>query len=218
MKKLIILGAGGNCLDILDTVYDINRYNERVVYECIGFLDDNKKLWGEEFYGTRVLGPLNDSLNYRNCFFVNGIGSAHNFWRKKDIIEKTGIPLEQFETIIHPSAKISGMAKIGRGTVVLPNVTVCSNAVVGNHVIILPNTAINHDTFIENYTCIASGVCISGDVTIGRSCYIGSNSSIKDGVYIDDFSLIGMGSVVIDDVKENSVVVGNPAKKLRNTI
>ena len=57
MKKLIILGTGGNCIDILDTVNDLNEHNAHKIYECIGFLDDNKENWGEVHYGIEVLGP-----------------------------------------------------------------------------------------------------------------------------------------------------------------
>ena len=57
-KKLIILGIGGTCIDILDTVKCINKDQKNTVYECVGFLDDNQKSWGTEIYGVQVLGPL----------------------------------------------------------------------------------------------------------------------------------------------------------------
>jgi len=218
MKKLIILGTGGNCIDILDTVNDLNESNGHTIYECIGFLDDNQENWGKVYFGIEVLGPINSASNYNGCFFVNGIGSSFNFWKKKDIISKTQVPLEQFETIVHPSASVSKMAKLGHGTVVLQNVTIASNVNIGNHVIILPNTVISHDDSIGDYTCITGGVCISGGVTIGNSCYLGTNSAIIGNIAIGDYCLVGMGAVVIDGVEENTVVVGNPAKMLRKTI
>ena len=46
-KQIIILGTGGNCIDILDTINDINARLSSKKYECIGFLDDNEKKWGE---------------------------------------------------------------------------------------------------------------------------------------------------------------------------
>ena len=218
MEKLIILGTGGNCIDILDTINDINENNGQTIYKCIGFLDDNQEYWGKTHHGIEVLGSLNSASKYNECLFVNGIGSPYNFWKKKDIILKTQIPLEKFATIIHPSASVSKMAKLGHGTVVLQNVTIASNVTIGKHVIVLPNSVISHDDSIGDYTCITGGVCISGGVTIGTSCYLGANSSIIDNIAIGDFCLVGMGSVVIDPVEENSVVIGNPAKILRNTI
>lgn len=215
--KIIILGTGGNCIDILDTILDINDAGHDCIFECIGFLDDNEQSWGKDFFGVPVLGPLASVCQYKDCFFVNGIGSELNFWKKRDIIASLGLPPEMFKTIVHPSASVSRMSSLGYGTVVLQNVTIASNVKIGNHVIILPNTVVSHDDIIEDYTCIAGGVCISGGVNIGDSCYIGTNSSIKSKVIIGSHCLIGMGSVVLNSIEKNSVVIGNPARFLRNT-
>jgi sugar O-acyltransferase (sialic acid O-acetyltransferase NeuD family) len=217
-KRIVILGTGGNCIDILDTMNEINASAQSKRYECIGFLDDNEQNWGREYYGVKVLGPLNSAHQYADCFFINGIGSPCNFWKKNDIIAKTKLPDERFETIIHPSASVSSMARLGSGTVVFQNVTVTSNVQIGNHVIILPNCVISHDDVIGDYTCITGGVCISGGVTVGQSCYIGTNSAIIGNITIGNYCLIGMGSAVLDSVPDHVVVVGNPAKVLRKTI
>ena len=217
-KKVVILGTGGNSVDILDTMHDINSHALHDVYECVGFLDDNQALWGNHLHGVKVLGPLVYAKELNDCYFVNGIGAPSNFWRKESVISKTDLPLERFETIIHPSASVSKMARIGMGTVVFQNVTITSNVKIGNHVIALPNTVISHDDTIGDYTCIAGGVCISGGVTIGHSSYMGTNSSVIGNVEIGDYCLIGMGSVVLTGVPRNSVFVDNPARFLRHTV
>lgn len=216
-KKIIILGTGGNCIDILDTINDINRAGKSNKFQCLGFLDDDKSKWGKVFGGAKVLGPLESAKKYKQAFFVNGIGSPSNFWRKEDIISRTGIGLDRFASIIHPTASVSKMAKLGYGTIIFQNVTITNNALIGNHVIILPNTVISHDDIVGDYTCITGGVCISGNVNIGQSCYLGAGCSIINDVNIGEYSMIGMGSVVLHDVKPNSIMVGNPAKWLRNT-
>lgn len=216
-KNILILGTGGNCIDILDTINEINKVTHQKVYECIGFLDDDTQKWGKEFYGVKVLGSLTSAEQYPDCFFVNGIGSTSNFWKKRDIIAKTNICLERFETIIHPTAAVSQMATLGYGTVIFQQVTITSNVTVGHHIVILPNTVVSHDDVIGDYTCIAGGVCVSGDVKIGQSCYLGTNCAIMSEVTLGNYCLIGMGSVVLNDVSENSVMVGNPAKFLRKT-
>jgi sugar O-acyltransferase (sialic acid O-acetyltransferase NeuD family) len=216
-KNIVILGTGGNCIDTLDTINDINDTQRKKIYKCVGFLDDNELNWGKEFQGVKVLGPLHMAAKYRDCFFINGIGSPSNFWRKEEIISKSGLSADRFENIIHPTASVSHMSKLGRGVVVFQNVTITSNVSIGNHVIILPNSIISHDDIIGDYTCVAGGVCISGCVVIGYSCYVGTNSSIIGNVKIGDYSLIGMGSIVLNDVAENTVVAGNPAKVIRRT-
>ena len=215
------MGTGGNCIDILDTIDEINltcpARDGFVGYQCLGFLDDSPESWGKEICGLKVLGPLSAAAEFHGVSFVNGIGSQRNFTRKDAIIDRTGLPLERFERIVHPTASVSRMSTLGPGTVILQNVTVASNARIGAHVIVLPNSVISHDSVVGDYTCIAGGVCISGGVTIGPSCYLGTNSSIIEQVTIGDYSLVGMGSAVLRDVAAGSVVVGTPARFLRHT-
>ena len=217
LKKIIILGTGGNCIDILDTIDRINSTIEKKRYDCMGFLDDNENNLGKEIHGHKVLGPLNIAPTFEDAYFVNGIGSPETFIRKEEIISKTKLPLERFETIIHPSVSLSGMCKIGSGTVILSNVSVATDVVIGNHVIILSNSVINHDDEIGDYTCIATGVNVSGGVKVGKSCYLGAGSSIISNVSIGSGSLIGLGSAVLRDVPANTVVAGNPARFLGYT-
>lgn len=217
IKKIIIFGTGGNCIDILDTIREINKKEQ--LYEVVGFLDDNSEQWGKMIKDVTVLGPLNMAKDFiSSCYFVNGIGSQKNFFMKDKILSTSKVPIERFETIIHPSAAVSDFSTLGKGVVILQNVTIASNVNIGNHVMILPNSIISHDDIIKDYTILAGGVCVSGGVTVEESCYLGTNCSIIENVTIGKHSLIDMGSVVINDVPQNSVMIGCPAKFLRNTI
>jgi sugar O-acyltransferase (sialic acid O-acetyltransferase NeuD family) len=215
-RKIIILGATGGCVDILDAINDVNASRPAPKYECVGFLDDNPSLWGKSVLGTKVLGPFNSAGEYLpECSFVTGIGSPLNFWNKAAVISTLNLPRESFETIVHPTASVSSSAEIGVGSVIYQHVAVTTNARIGDHVLILPNTVISHDDVIGDCSIITGGVCVSGAVSIGRSCYVGTGSVIRQDITIGDCCLIGMGSVVLDDVPENSVVVGNPARFLK---
>lgn len=52
-------------------------------------------------------------------------------------------------------------------------------------------------------------------IIIGNNVWIGGNAIILGGVTIGDNSVIGAGSVVNRDIPANSLVVGNPAKVIR---
>ena len=52
-------------------------------------------------------------------------------------------------------------------------------------------------------------------VTIEDDCWIGAGAIICPGVTIGKNSVIGAGSVVVKDIPENSVAVGNPCKVIR---
>lgn len=215
-RGLVILGTGGNCIDILDAVLELNDAAGERRWECLGFLDDDPARAGTLVHGLPVLGPLaHASALPADVLAVNGIGSPHSFRRKPDIIAATGLPPGRFATIVHPAASVSRFARLGEGTVVLQQATIASDAVVGRHVIVLPSSVISHDDLIGDYTCIAGGVNVSGNVTVGRCCYLGTGACLRGGVRVGDGALVGMGSVVLEDVPAATVVVGNPARRLR---
>lgn len=56
---------------------------------------------------------------------------------------------------------------------------------------------------------------VGGNVTLGRGVHVGTNATIRENINIGDFSIIGSGSVVLKDVPENSIYIGNPAKLLK---
>jgi acetyltransferase-like isoleucine patch superfamily enzyme len=53
-------------------------------------------------------------------------------------------------------------------------------------------------------------------VTVGADCWIGMGVCILPGVTIGDACVIGAGSVVVKDVPDHSVAVGNPATAVRD--
>jgi len=216
-SDVVVLGTGGNCVDICDAIEEINRGLSEPRYRILGFLDDAAAA-GTPVAGYSVLGPLSDAPRFGQARFVNGIGSPTSFPSKPAVIARTGMPAERFETIVHPTASISPRATVGRGVVILQNAVVASGAVIGDHVIVLPTSVISHDDVIGDYTCLAGGVVVSGNVTVGSTCYLGANSSIIGRIRLGELVLVGTGSVVLRDVPANSVVVGNPARFLRHTV
>ena len=51
---------------------------------------------------------------------------------------------------------------------------------------------------------------------IKKGASLGSNSTILCGITIGENAVVGAGAVVTKDVQPNTIVVGNPAKLLRN--
>ena len=62
---------------------------------------------------------------------------------------------------------------------------------------------------------IIANSMIGGSVTIKDNAWIAPSVSIMNQVSIGDSSVLGLGAVVIKDVEENNVMVGNPARLLR---
>jgi sugar O-acyltransferase (sialic acid O-acetyltransferase NeuD family) len=170
---------------------------------------------GKSFHGYPVLGRYAEAGRFPDALFSTWIGGTGTYLNRPRVIAELNLPPERFVTLVHPTSCVSRRARLGRGVVIYQNCTASSNVVLGDHVLVLPNSILSHDDEIGDYTLITGGVAISGSVKVGRSCYLGTNCAIHQGVTIGEGSLIGMGSVVRHDVPPYSVVVGNPARLLR---
>jgi sugar O-acyltransferase (sialic acid O-acetyltransferase NeuD family) len=216
IQDIVILGTGGNCIDILDAIQAINANAGATRLRCAGFLDDDPAKNGTSILGVPVLGGLGQARSIGDAKFVNGIGSPRNFWRKREIISGAGLDDGHFVTIVHPSAQVSPLASIGAGSVILQNSVIASSARIGRHVMILALSVVSHDAVVGDYSTLANGVSISGNVRTGEACYFGANCSVKEGITLGDFVLCGMGSNILRNVPSDSVMVGTPARRLRS--
>lgn len=64
----------------------------------------------------------------------------------------------------------------------------------------------------------AAGLEIAHPVTIGDKVWIGGAAVILPGVTIGDGAIVGAGSVVTKDVAADTIVVGNPAKPIKDSM
>jgi sugar O-acyltransferase (sialic acid O-acetyltransferase NeuD family) len=217
-EPVIILGAVGNSLSLLEALEDINDANGAALFRCEGFLDDNPELWGTRVHGVEVLGPVDSAVHHPEAFFVNGIGSPLTFRFRSGIVARTGLPTERFTVLVHPTAHVSPRARLGPGCVVLANATVPAQCALGRHVMVLANATLGHDVVVGDHTCIAAGSCVNSRAEVGASCYVSGGASVREGVRIGDGSLVNTGSAVFRDVPGNTVVSGNPARCLRPVV
>jgi len=97
----------------------------------------------------------------------------------------------------------------------IPYILSKSSVNILNYSQINKHAVIGHDVTVGDYSVISPNVTIGGNVNIGLGCYIGSGAIIRNGINIGDNSIIGMGAVVLKDVETNSVMVGNPARFIR---
>lgn len=210
MKKLILLGTGGNNADILEAIAEINAL--RPTYEVLGYVrQDGHRLTHEKL---PFLGDFNGLQHIPKDVQIAGFTFGVNSFRSwPDFITQLGLSSDRFETIIHPRAYVSASSKIGHGSVILAGTTLGANVTIGNHVIILQNVGLSHDDVIEDFSCITVGVAFSGSVQVGRNCFIGTHATITAS--LGEGSLIGAGTLIRQKVPPNEVWVGNPGRFLR---
>lgn len=215
MKKLIIIGAGGNSKVIIDIIKARNKILKENI-EIMGVLDDdeNKK----ELLGYPVLGKINDIDKYikeSNILFVNGIGD-NNIRKKTTEIINQKIETPKFYTAIYPSVIIGSNVIIGMGTVIMPNVVINADSMIGQHTIINTGVIVEHDNIIEDYVHLASTTTTAGNVKIGEATLVGTGAKIIQGISIGKNAIVGAGAVVIKNIPDNTTAVGVPAKVIKS--
>jgi len=74
---------------------------------------------------------------------------------------------------------------------------------------------IGHQTVIGKRCFIVSGSVIGGSCHVGDYSQVSISASIRDKIRVGEKAIVGMGSVVTKDVGDRWVVVGIPARKIR---
>lgn len=88
---------------------------------------------------------------------------------------------------------------------------------IGNNLVVAADVKFfTHDVVHSCLNAVYEEKCVPllGTIEIGNNVVIGANSIIMPNVKIEDNSVIAAGSVVTKDVAKNTVVGGNPAKKI----
>lgn len=112
------------------------------------------------------------------------------------------------KVIIHDRVEIQSGTHIARGSF--------QNTIIENDVKVDQLVHIAHNCHIKRGTLIPAGAMLAGSVTVGEHSWIAPETAINNGITLGKCSMTGTGAVVIEDVGDNELVVGVPAKKKRD--
>lgn len=134
-------------------------------------------------------------------------------------------------TLLGDFCSIREECTIGNNCIISRNVSVNYHTVVGDDTKIMDNTHITGDMIIGKRCFISVLVASSNDNTMGREEYnedhvkgpvigddvtIGAAANILPGVVIGDNVIVGASALVTKDVPANKVVMGVPARIVRD--
>ena len=205
MQDLIICSVGCHAMEMAEIAERVNSV--KPTWNLLGYFSEKKryeKHQGRTLNCHPVIGTIDDLGKYPGA--VLAIGNEF----------KDAFPIDRAISLIDPSAFVSRSARIGRACVIYPGCFIGHNATLGNRVFSLSCSVINHDDVLEDEACLCSSV--TGGVYVESGVYLGQACTVRHHQRVGKGSLIGMGAVVVKDVPPNSVMVGNPARKLRDKV
>ncbi len=208
-KKLAIIGSGHLGQQIAHYAISDNHY------EKIVFFDDFST--ETAINGFEILGN-SDAIEeeFKNLSFdeiIIGIGYKHLKIRKQ-LFERF-INLIPFGKIIHSTSWVDKTAKIKEGCVIYPCCCIDAHAVINQNTILNISCSVAHDTHVGKHCFLSPRVALAGFITIGEMCIIGINTTVIDNINIVSNTQLGGGSVVIKDIEDSGLYVGNPIRFIR---
>ncbi len=205
MKKINLLGYSGHAYVVADAILA----SQEIIN---GYYDTEES---NNPYQIKYLGDekgMNQFDNEEELYYFPSVGSNNVRKKMVQFIESNNLK----QTIIsHPLAKISPLAQVEKSVFIGVGAIINTLSHIKKGTIINSGAIIEHECIVGEFCHIAPGTVLTGNITIDNGTFIGANSIIIPGKKIGKNVIIGAGSVVINDIPDNEVWVGNPARKIK---
>lgn len=138
----------------------------------------------------------------------------------------SGVPLLDLKNIkarIEPGAIIREKVEIGEGAVIMMGAVINIGAVIGKRTMIDMGAVLGGRAIVGDDCHIGAGTVLAGvvepasatPVIVENGVMIGANAVVIEGVHVGKNAVVAAGAVVIEDVPENAVVAGSPARVVK---
>ena len=124
---------------------------------------------------------------------------------------------------------IQSNAIIGKNCTLGQNVNISKNVIIGNNVKIQNNVSVFEGVELEDYVFCGPSMVFTNIIypraefpqnesllykktLVKKSASIGANATILCGITIGSYAFVGAGTVVLSDVPDFALIVGNPGK------
>lgn len=212
MKDIAIYGAGGFGREVACLLRHINE-TEGSKWNLIGFFDDGKEAGYDNGYGP-VMGGMSELNIYKSPLsIVIAIGTPKTL---KMLVEKIENPNIDFPNIIAPNVLFfdKQTTNMGRGNIITFGCRLSCNTRIGDFNILNGCVSFGHDASIGNYNIFMPEARLSGEVTANDLNLFGGKCFIAQQIQIGSNTTIGAGSIILRKTKDNSLYIGNPAKRI----
>ena len=197
-KKNILIGEN----TLIDKTVNIGKDTEignNVIIKHGVHIGKNCKIGSNVIIENALMG---DNIIIKSGTLIGQTGFGFNFEKKKRIkFPHIG------RVIIENDVLIGSFCTIDRGSL--------TDTVIGEFTSIDNQVQIAHNVKIGNFCMIAAQSGIAGSTVIGNNVQIGGQTGISGHLSIGNNVKIGGKSGVISDINDNQIVMGYPAKSIR---
>ncbi len=210
--------------------------------QIIEFIQKSEKKTPVKVHIKGSLDGLNFGVGTKS-FITGNVGVLFGDWKEigpaldnnKDMIQdyvvesdrrNSAIPLLDMKNIharIEPGAVIREGVTIGNNAVIMMGAMINIGAVIGEGTMIDMNAVVGGRGTIGKNCHIGAGAVVAGvieppsasPVIIEDDVVVGANAVILEGIRVGKGSVVAAGAIVIEDVPENVVVAGTPARIIK---
>ena len=208
-------------------------------YEIINYISTSKKktpvkLYVKEKesidYGSSKVFGFGDKIVFGDWEELSKI-IAENSDKIEDIViendrRNSGVPMLDIKDIparIEPGAIIREKVSIGKNAVIMMGAVINIGAVVGEGTMIDMGAVLGGRATVGARCHIGAGAVLAGviepasatPVVIEDGVLVGANAVVVEGVHVGKNAVVAAGAVVLEDVPENAVVAGMPARIIK---
>ncbi len=178
-------------------------------------------------YGSSKVFGANDKIVFGDWRELEPLLESQKDQIEDIVIENdcrnSAVPLLDMKNIqarIEPGAIIRDQVSIGRNAVIMMGAVINIGAVVGEGTMIDMGAVLGGRAIVGNRCHIGAGAVLAGvvepasakPVIIEDGVLVGANAVVIEGVHVGANAVVAAGSVVLEDVPDNAVVEGVPAR------
>jgi len=203
-----IFGSGGHAKVVFHTMMQSEQSKRTFFY------DDDAGKHGMVLLGSSVMGNFADLIvAIKNKTMGSGIvGIGNNAVRAQYFNRLLPLADEVFGVYVHPSAVIDASVQIDIGTVVFAQSVLHPCAKIGQNCIVNTAATVDHDCILGNHVQISPNATLCGGVEVGDFSMICAGATIIPYKKIGKNVVVAAGAVVINNVPDNVMVAGCPAR------
>ena len=215
LERVVILGGPGDGSVVAEALLHSKSAGRCV--ELIGFLNDEFKP-GLQIYGFPVLGrldnwhTLDDDIVF--AWALQRVGAMPARVRRN---RGLAIPESRWTSVRHPNSVVASSAEVGIGSFIASFATVQPMARIGRFASLRAGASVGHHAVVEDHAYVGPNATLCGYAVLCEGATLGPNAVILERMTVGSYAVVGIGAAVTRNIDAKTIVMGNPARRVRAT-